>query len=115
MPGDERAPRLTLDADEAVRLLETGEMQILGLLPRSSNYTFLVKVIPLTVAGSDEQPGEISPHDDSSTDLLAVYKPRAGETPLWDFPDGTLGLREVAAFRVARALGWPPATRRAAL
>ena len=37
----------------------------------------------------------------------AIYKPRRGETPLWDFPDGTLHLREVAAYRVARELGWP--------
>lgn len=37
---------------------------------------------------------------------LAVYKPRAGERPLWDFPDGTLWLREVAAYEVCRGLGW---------
>ena len=30
-----------------------------------------------------------------------------GEAPLWDFPDGTLHRREVAAFELARALGWP--------
>src|SRR5207248_2305096 len=37
----------------------------------------------------------------------AVYKPRDGEAPLWDFPDGTLCKREVAAYVVAQALGWP--------
>jgi uncharacterized repeat protein (TIGR03843 family) len=37
---------------------------------------------------------------------LAVYKPRRGERPLWDFPDGTLCQREVAAFLVSEALGW---------
>jgi uncharacterized repeat protein (TIGR03843 family) len=37
---------------------------------------------------------------------LAVYKPRRGEVPLWDFPDGTLYRREYASFVVARALGW---------
>lgn len=89
MPGDERAPRLTLAGDEEIRLLQRGELRILGLLPRSSNYTFLAKV----AANGDE--------------ALAVYKPRAGEAPLWDFPDGTLGLREVAAYRVAQELGWP--------
>ena len=35
-----------------------------------------------------------------------IYKPRRGERPLWDFPRGTLYLREVAAFEVDRALGW---------
>ena len=35
-----------------------------------------------------------------------VYKPVAGERPLWDFPDGTLADREVAAYLVARATGW---------
>ncbi|MBD8869490.1 SCO1664 family protein [Nocardioides sp. MJB4] len=35
-----------------------------------------------------------------------VYKPVAGERPLWDFPDGTLAGREVAAYVVSEALGW---------
>jgi uncharacterized repeat protein (TIGR03843 family) len=35
-----------------------------------------------------------------------VYKPVAGERPLWDFPDGTLGHREVAAYQVSAATGW---------
>lgn len=35
-----------------------------------------------------------------------VYKPVAGERPLWDFPDGTLADREVAAYLVAQATGW---------
>jgi hypothetical protein len=39
--------------------------------------------------------------------ILAVYKPQLGETPLWDFPEGTLCLREVAASVLASALGWP--------
>lgn len=37
---------------------------------------------------------------------LAIYKPQAGEAPLWDFPSGTLYRREVAAFEVDRLLGW---------
>jgi uncharacterized repeat protein (TIGR03843 family) len=44
-----------------------------------------------------------------------VYKPQRGERPLWDFPTGTLCYREVAAFRVAEALGWrmiPPTVLR---
>jgi uncharacterized repeat protein (TIGR03843 family) len=75
-------------------LLEHGEMRTLGLMPRASNYTFLAEIT-----------GE-------GRTTLAVYKPRDGEAPLWDFPQGTLHRREVAAFEVARALGWPsiPAT-----
>jgi uncharacterized repeat protein (TIGR03843 family) len=69
--------------------LAEGELEVLGLLPRSSNYTFLARA----TAGEDES--------------LVVYKPRRGEMPLWDFPEGTLCQREVAAYAVARALGWP--------
>jgi uncharacterized repeat protein (TIGR03843 family) len=35
-----------------------------------------------------------------------VYKPVAGERPLWDFPDGTLADREVAAHLVSEVTGW---------
>jgi len=66
-----------------------GSLEILGLLPRSSNSTFLARA----VAGGGE--------------ALVVYKPRRGEAPLWDFPEGTLCQREVAAYVVAKALGWP--------
>ena len=38
--------------------------------------------------------------------ISCVHKPRAGERPLWDFPEGTLGHREVAAYLVSEALGW---------
>ncbi len=69
--------------------MATGDLEILGLLPRSSNYTFLAR------AGAGEDA------------VLVVYKPRRGEIPLWDFPEGTLCRREVAAYVVARALGWP--------
>src|SRR5262249_53954338 len=44
-----------------------------------------------------------------------VYKPVAGERPLWDFPLGTLAGREVAAYAVSRAAGWdlvPPTVMR---
>jgi hypothetical protein len=69
--------------------LARGEMRLIGLLPNASNYTFLAEIL--------SQQGRI----------LAVYKPRKGEAPLWDFPDGTLCRREVAAYVLARALGWP--------
>lgn len=38
--------------------------------------------------------------------VRVVYKPVAGERPLWDFPDGTLAGREVASYAVSEALGW---------
>jgi uncharacterized repeat protein (TIGR03843 family) len=44
-----------------------------------------------------------------------VHKPVAGERPLWDFPNGTLAAREVAAYRVSAATGWdvvPPTVMR---
>jgi uncharacterized repeat protein (TIGR03843 family) len=75
---------------EILRLLEEGEIEILGLMPRASNYTFLARI-----------------GNTSGEQTLAVYKPERGEAPLWDFPAGTLHRREIAAFRVARALGWP--------
>ena len=69
-------------------LLRTGDPDVLGRMPWSSNATYLVNL-----AADD---GE----------LLAVYKPQRGERPLWDFPRGTLALREVAAFEISEALGW---------
>lgn len=47
--------------------------------------------------------------------ITCVYKPVRGERPLWDFPDGTLAEREVAAYAVNAALGWdliPPTVLR---
>ena len=47
--------------------------------------------------------------------VACVYKPIAGERPLWDFPMGTLAGREVAAYAVSRAAGWdvvPPTVMR---
>ncbi len=91
MPGAERASRdrRGLSPERALPVLRDGEMRVMGLLPHASNYTFLA---------------EVSVGDGT---ILAVYKPRRGETPLWDFPDGTLCQREVAAYLVAEAFGWP--------
>lgn len=79
-----------------LELLACGEMEVVGRLPYASNATFLVRVT------ADE-------------DALAVYKPRRGERPLWDFPAGTLCVREYAAWLVDTALGWglvPPTVLR---
>jgi hypothetical protein len=65
-------------------------MQLIGLLHGASNYTFLAQLDPHPPAG-----------------LRVVYKPARGESPLWDFPSGTLYQREVAAYQLSRVLGWP--------
>ncbi len=69
-------------------LLEHGELELLGRMPWSSNATFLARL---------ERDG---------AQTLAIYKPRRGERPLWDFPRGTLCQREVAAQLISDALGW---------
>ncbi len=43
---------------------------------------------------------------DDGKPFAAVYKPQRGENPLWDFPDGALYRREVAAYRFSQLLGW---------
>ena len=93
MSRDERPPQARLTA-AVPPAIESGSLELLGLLPNSSNYTFLVRAS----AGGDE--------------MLAVYKPHRGESPLWDFAEGSLGRREVASYLVSKALGWPnvPAT-----
>ena len=74
--------------EDNLALLSTGEVEVLGLLPYSSNYVFLARVT--TAADS----------------ALAIYKPTKGERPLWDFPGGTLAAREVAAFELSEGAGW---------
>jgi len=73
----------------ALDLLRTAEITASRLIPWGSNYTFGV-----ALSAAD------------GTETLAIYKPRAGEAPLYDFPDGTLFHREVAAYLLSRHLGW---------
>lgn len=61
-----------------------GDLRLVGRLLDASNGTFLAA---------------------DSTGTRWIYKPVAGETPLWDFPDETLGRREVAAYALSEALG----------
>lgn len=78
-------------------LLAEGELTVRGRIQEASN-----AVLYCTVA-----------YDGRSA--ACVYKPVAGERPLWDFPDGTLAQREVAAYEVSRACGWdliPPTVLR---
>ncbi len=70
------------------QFLEQGEITACQLLYSGSNHVFLVT---LTQDGKE---------------MNAIYKPRQGETPLWDFPDGTLYKREYAAYLISQALEW---------
>lgn len=73
------------DQHEALR---DGELTVLGRIRSASNATFLCEA----ALGSQS--------------VHCVYKPVSGEQPLWDFPDGTLAGRELAAYLVSRQLGW---------
>jgi uncharacterized repeat protein (TIGR03843 family) len=88
---------VTLDVSEALDLLRTGEMSIEGRLVDASNTTLYCEL------------------SGDGVSTACVYKPVRGERPLWDFPDGTLAEREVAAYVVSSALGWnvvPPTVLR---
>ena len=78
---------MTLD-QSTFELLTHGEILSCQLTPAGSNYTFLAQL------QFDGRTG------------LAIYKPRDGESPLWDFPSGTLYKREYAAYLLDDVLGW---------
>jgi len=83
--------------EEALALLLDGEIELEGRLVDASNTTLRAFITLDEVTAR------------------CVYKPIRGERPLWDFPDGTLAGREVAAFEVSRAAGWgvvPPTVLR---
>jgi uncharacterized repeat protein (TIGR03843 family) len=76
------------DGEALHQVLRDGELTVLGRIRSASNATFLCE---------------------ASWDGLqthCVYKPIAGEQPLWDFPDGTLAGREFSAYLVSAALAW---------
>lgn len=81
-------PTLELTPDDVATVLLRGEIELVGRMRYSSNGAFLVQASADGVA------------------VPGVYKPRRGERPLWDFPDGTLCRREVASYELSRALGW---------
>lgn len=76
-----------------LRLLATGTVRPLGRMRGASNETLLVTVTGTEYEGAPERT------------VRAVFKTRAGERPLRDFPAGTLSQREVAAYRLASHLG----------
>lgn len=91
MTSDEPAeftPARELPVDQAMELLRVGELGVEGRLVDASNATLYCSVSLDGVSAA------------------CVYKPVAGERPLWDFPDGTLAGREVAAYEVSAATGW---------
>ncbi len=73
---------------ESLDVLERGEVKSIRMMPYGSNAVFEVIL---------EGPGG---------DLRGIYKPQAGEAPLWDFPGGTLYRREYAAYLLSHETGW---------
>ncbi len=71
-------------------MLSNGEIRSISLLPDGSNYSFLVSIV-----------------NSSGDSCKAIYKPRSGEMPLWDFPLGTLFKREYLTYLVSQTIGWP--------
>ena len=86
-----------LTDDDVEAVLSNGDLTVVGRLAAASNASFF---------------GEVAL---DGVGLPCIYKPVAGERPLWDFPDGTLAGRERAARLVSEAGGWhivPPTVLR---
>jgi len=108
MPASERVPQVGLTAAGAasdapagtpadIELLTRGELTVRGQVRDASNAVLYCAI------------------EHEGRQATCVYKPVAGERPLWDFPDGTLAQREVAAYLVSEATGWglvPPTVLR---
>jgi uncharacterized repeat protein (TIGR03843 family) len=88
MPAPERVPAVDDSLTADVALLTHGELTVRGRLRDASNAVLYCAV------------------EHEGRQAHCVYKPVAGERPLWDFPDGTLAAREVAAYLVSEATGW---------
>ncbi|MFC8131666.1 SCO1664 family protein [Streptomyces sp. NPDC057302] len=106
MPAAERVPAGRVSpsgtdragaSDGVVDLLTRGELTVRGRIREASNAVLYCSV------------------SYEGREAACVYKPVAGERPLWDFPDGTLAQREMAAYEVSEATGWglvPPTVLR---
>jgi uncharacterized repeat protein (TIGR03843 family) len=96
-------------APDVATRLHTAPLEIVGRFADASNATLLVRLTDRDERSLEQFAAELG-HAPTVEDLdphdLAVYKPRRGEAPLWDFPAGTLHRREVAAHEVSAALGW---------
>ncbi|MCD7441902.1 SCO1664 family protein [Streptomyces lincolnensis] len=94
MSAPERIPPRSVTTAE---LLTRGELTVRGQIREASNAVLYCSV------------------SHEGQEAFCVYKPVRGERPLWDFPDGTLAQREVAAYEVSEATGWglvPPTVLR---
>jgi uncharacterized repeat protein (TIGR03843 family) len=103
-PGDKDGEEAALD------LLASGKLEIEGRLVDASNATLYC-----TIGVSGRNLNTSRRQAKSAHQVACVYKPIAGERPLWDFPTGTLAGREVAAYAISRAAGWdvvPPTVMR---
>ena len=69
-------------------VLTEGTLKVTGRLIDASNATLYA-----TVTLEDQE-------------VICIYKPIAGERPLWDFADGSLAHREYSAYLVSQALGF---------
>jgi len=94
MSAPERIPPRSVTP---VELLTDGELTVRGRIREASN-----AALYCTISHEGQE-------------AACIYKPVAGERPLWDFPDGNLARREVAAYEVSEATGWglvPPTVLR---
>ena len=74
--------------DDKLTILRDGVLKVTGRLVDASNATLYAT----STLGEDE--------------LTCIYKPVAGERPLWDFAEGSLANREYAAYVVSEQLGF---------
>ncbi|MCX5046984.1 SCO1664 family protein [Streptomyces sp. NBC_00474] len=94
MSAPERIPPRSVTS---VELLTSGELTVRGRIREASNAALYCTI------------------SHEGREAACIYKPVAGERPLWDFPDGNLARREVAAHEVSEATGWglvPPTVLR---
>ena len=75
---------MVIDANTKA-LVDSAELTVVGRLVDASNATLLCSI---------------------NNELQVIYKPIAGERPLWDFPDGDLASREVAAYYISSVGGF---------
>ncbi|MER6419030.1 SCO1664 family protein [Streptomyces sp. NPDC001137] len=98
MSAPERIPPRSVTTDEPLAdLLTHGELTVRGRIREASNAALYCTI------------------SHEGREAACIYKPVAGERPLWDFPDGNLARREVAAYEVSEATGWglvPPTVLR---
>jgi len=99
-------PRSAAEVELVVEALTHGDLEVVGQITESSNVALLCEVQGDAVTQAAAATG---------APVHVIYKPVRGERPLWDFPDGSLAEREMAAYEVSAATGWsivPPTVLR---